>query len=98
MLAGEVSKAMVSTLLAANKALRFAKANSDVQPLYTPLDCALRDIVFVAKSDAAFASRGDLSSQGGHPQGDPFRSGMPVSFVGLALFPFAAGCPIHAFC
>ena len=66
MLAGEVTKATVSTLIAANKALRFAKANSDVQLLYPPLGDNLEDIVFVAYSDAAFATRSDLSSQGGY--------------------------------
>ena len=34
-LAGEVPKATVDTILAANKALRFAKANSDVELLYS---------------------------------------------------------------
>ena len=66
MLAGEVTKATVSTIIAANKALRFAKANSDVQLLYPPLGDNLEDIVFVAYSDAAFATRSDLSSQGGY--------------------------------
>ena len=36
MLAGEVPKAKVSTILAANKVLRFAKANSDVRLRPTP--------------------------------------------------------------
>ena len=66
MLAGEVPKATVATILAANKALRFAKANSDVKLLYPPLLDDLEDIVFIAYSDAAFASRADMSSQGGY--------------------------------
>ena len=66
MLAGEGTKATVSTIIAANKALRFAKANSDVQLLYPPLGGDLEDLVFVAYSDAAFATRSDLSSQGGY--------------------------------
>ena len=68
MLAGEVTKATVSTIIAANKALRFAKANSDVQLLYPPLGDNLEDIVFVAYSDArlpldlTFRIRADISS------------------------------------
>ena len=66
MLAGEVPRATVSTILAANKALRFAKANSDVKLLYPPILDNIEDIVFLAYSDAAFASRADMSSQGGY--------------------------------
>ena len=100
MLAGEVSKATVSTLLAANKSLRFANANADVQLLCTPLGCDLRDIVFVACSDAAFAS--DLSSHKPrrlphlrHPQVHPQWSGVFLPPPGLAVVPPAACCPFY---
>ncbi|CAE7901478.1 GIP [Symbiodinium sp. KB8] len=66
MLAGEVPKATIATILAANKALRFAKNNSDVKLQYAPLGATVEDITFVAYSDAAFACRTDLSSQGGY--------------------------------
>ena len=66
MLAGEVPKATIATILAANKALRFAKNNSDVRLQYAPLGATVEDITFVAYSDAAFACRSDLSSQGGY--------------------------------
>eukprot|EP00439_Symbiodinium_sp_Y106_P023316 s10_g2.t2 len=65
MLAGQTSKATVATLLAANKALRFAKANSDVGLCYQYLG-SFSDLVLVAYSDASFACRPDLSSQGGY--------------------------------
>ena len=65
MLAGQTSKATVATLLAANKALRFAKANSDVGLCYQYLG-PFSDLVLVAYSDASFACRPDLSSQGGY--------------------------------
>ena len=45
--------------------LRFAKANSDVGLDYRRLG-SKDDITFVAYSDASFACRSDLSSQGGH--------------------------------
>ena len=65
MLAGLTTKATVSTLQAANKALRFAKHNADVgfsYPYLGPVD----ELVVVAYSDASFACRDDLSSQGGY--------------------------------
>ena len=66
MLAGEVPKAKISTILAANKMLRFAKSNSDIRLQYAPLGATVEEVTFVAYSDAAFASRTDLSSQGGY--------------------------------
>ena len=65
MLSGDVTKATVKTLESANKALRFAKANSDVGLDYRRLG-SKDDITFVAYSDASFACRSDLSSQGGY--------------------------------
>ena len=65
MLAGTVQKSTVNDLLAANKMLRFAKANNDAALEYTPLG-DLNDLTFVAFSDAAFATRDDLASQGGY--------------------------------
>ena len=64
-LAGQVSKATTSTLDAANRCLRFAKQNGDVGLEFRhigPKD----EITFAAYSDASFASRDDLSSQGGY--------------------------------
>ena len=66
MLAGEVPKATVATITSTNKALRFAKANSDVRLQYSPLGAGVEDVTFIAYSDAAFACRADLSSQGGY--------------------------------
>ena len=65
MLAGVTSKATVSTLHSANKALRFAKENSDVGLHYGYLG-PLSELVIVGYSDASFACREDLSSQGGY--------------------------------
>ena len=64
-LAGMVSKATVGTLQEANKCLRFAKQYSDVGLKFEGLG-SCTDLTFVAYSDAAFASRADLTSQGGH--------------------------------
>ena len=65
MLAGEASKATVATRQEANKALRFAKENADAGLLYGHLG-PIEDLTVVGRSDASFASRGDLSSQGGY--------------------------------
>ncbi|CAE7942423.1 RE2 [Symbiodinium necroappetens] len=64
-LSGQTSSAKVSTLQAANKALRYAKQNADVGLLYSFLG-PLEDLVVVGYSDASFANREDLSSQGGY--------------------------------
>eukprot|EP00435_Cladocopium_sp_Y103_P067059 s369_g29.t1 len=64
-LAGQISKGTTSTLDAANKALRFAKENSDIGLEFRNV-CSREDVTFVAYSDASFASREDLSSQGGY--------------------------------
>ena len=64
-LAGQITKAKTSTLDQANKALRYAKENSDVGLEFRYLGDK-NDITFVAYSDASFASRDDLSSQGGY--------------------------------
>ena len=65
LLAGEISTATTKTLEEANKTLRYAKANSDVGLDYRYLG-AKEDMAFVAFSDASFACRKDLSSQGGY--------------------------------
>ena len=65
LLAGQVATATVDTVLQANKALRFAKSNSDAGLCFRPLGSP-DDLVLVAYSDASFASRADLTSQGGY--------------------------------
>ena len=64
-IAGQTSRATISTLQAANKALIFAKANADVGLQYRYIG-PLEDLVVVGYSDASFACRDDLSSQGGY--------------------------------
>ena len=64
-LAGQVSKATTSTLDTANRCLRFAKQNSDVGLEFRHIG-PKEEITFAAYSDASFASRDDLSSQGGY--------------------------------
>eukprot|EP00435_Cladocopium_sp_Y103_P031716 s2023_g8.t1 len=65
MLSGEITKATIKTIEQANKALRFAKSNGDCGLVFQHV--ADRDQVsFVAYSDASFATRKDLSSQGGY--------------------------------
>eukprot|EP00435_Cladocopium_sp_Y103_P032566 s1782_g8.t1 len=64
-LAGQVSKATTSTLDTANKLLRYAKQNSDVGLQFQHV-ANREEVTFVAYSDASFASRDDLSSQGGY--------------------------------
>jgi len=64
-LAGQVSKGTTSTLDAANKCLKFAKQNNDVGLEFRHLG-PKEEITFIAYSDASFASRDDLSSQGGY--------------------------------
>ena len=56
MLAGEVTKATVKTLLSANKSLRMAKTNADVGLEYRYLGDR-DDLTMVAYSDASFACR-----------------------------------------
>ena len=63
-LAGQTSKASVSTLQLANKALRVAKANLDVGLQYGYLGPLEELVCGWVYSDASFASRDDLSSQG----------------------------------
>ena len=53
MLSGEVTKATVKTLEAANKALRFAKSNADVGLDHRKIGNK-DEITFVAYSDASF--------------------------------------------
>ena len=65
-LAGEVPSATIQTLENGNKILRMAKANSDVGLQYHQLGGNPKEITFLAYSDASFASRKDLSSQGGY--------------------------------
>ena len=64
-LAGKISKATVSTIDHGNKILRMAKANSDVSLQYSNLG-NINDVTFVTYSDAAYANRDDLTSQGGY--------------------------------
>ena len=64
-LAGQISKATTSTLDQANKALRYAKENSDVGLEFRHLG-SREEVTFIAYSDASFASRADLTSQGGY--------------------------------
>lgn len=65
LLCGEVTKATVGTLRAANKALRFAKENGDVG--LKCLDMGKpNDLAMVAMSDAAWGVRADGQSQGGY--------------------------------
>ena len=65
MLAGQVSRATISTLREANKCLQYAKQNSDVGLRFQKLGKP-EEMTFIVYSDAAFASRADLTSQGGH--------------------------------
>ena len=64
-LAGKVSKGTVSSLELGHKVLRMAKANADVGLHYHALG-DVNDISFMVFSDATYASRDDLSSQGGY--------------------------------
>ena len=66
LLAGTVSTATTATLQEANKVLRYAKENYDVGLEYRPLSASKDDITFIALSDASFACRAVLSSQGGY--------------------------------
>ena len=63
-LAGQVSKATLATLREANKCLRYAKSYSDVGLKYQKLG-PTSELTLIGYSDAAFASRSDLTSQGG---------------------------------
>ena len=65
-LAGEISSATIATLEAGNKILRMAKANADAGLRYHGLGNDPKDVTFLAYSDASFASRKDLTSQGGY--------------------------------
>lgn len=65
-LAGETAKATIATLQKGNKQLRYAKEYADVVGLqYRQLGDKER-MTFIAYSDASFATRSDLSSQGGY--------------------------------
>ena len=64
-LAGLTSKATISTPKEANKCLRFAKQYSDMGLKFQKVG-NLEDLTLIAYSDAAFASRHDLTSQGVH--------------------------------
>lgn len=61
-LSGQITKAKIETIEQGNKLLRMAKSNADAGLRYH----ALEDITFLGLSDASFASRADLASQGGH--------------------------------
>ena len=65
LLCGEVTRATVGTLRAANKALRFAKENSDVGLKFINLGQP-KELAMVAMSDAAWGVRADGQSQGGY--------------------------------
>ena len=64
-LAGKVSKGTVSSLELGNKVLRMAKSNADVGLHYHALG-SINGITFLVFSDATYASRDNLSSQGGY--------------------------------
>lgn len=65
LLCGEVTKATVGTLRAANKALRFAKENGDVGLKFFNMGKP-KDLAMVAISDAAWGVRADGQSHGGY--------------------------------
>lgn len=65
MLAGQITKATTKTIQEANKVLRFAKENDDVGLEYRYIGNK-DDVTFLAFSDASFACRPDLTSQGGY--------------------------------
>eukprot|EP00435_Cladocopium_sp_Y103_P030130 s3673_g7.t1 len=65
MLAGDVSKGLASTVFEANKLLKFAKLNSDVGLVFSPLG-DMQDWRLVTAFDASFCSRADGTSQGGY--------------------------------
>ena len=64
-LAGETSRATIETLQKGNKHLRYAKEYADVGLQYRKLG-SKDEMTFIAYSDASFATRCDLSSQGGY--------------------------------
>ena len=64
-MAGSVTTATTTTLLEANKVLRYAKQNGDVGLEFRSLG-RKEDMTFIAFSDASFACRADNSSQGGY--------------------------------
>ena len=64
-LTGETSRATVATLQNGNKHLRYAKEYADVGLQYRRLG-EKNEMTFVVYSDASFATRQDLSSQGGY--------------------------------
>ena len=65
LLSGETTRATVGTLRSANKALRFAKENSDAGLKFFNLGTP-KDLAMVAMSDAAWGVRADGQSQGGY--------------------------------
>ena len=65
-LAGEISTATINTIEHGHKVLRMAKSNSDTGLQYHDLGGDPLQVTFLAYSDASFASRKDLSSQGGY--------------------------------
>ena len=64
-LSGEITRATVGTIDRANKVLRMAKTNADAGLRYHALNGFPREVAFLGYTDASFASRKDLSSQGG---------------------------------
>ena len=64
MLAGDVTRATIKTLQNANKALRMAKTHATL--VWSTAALAKRNLTMIAYSDASFACRHDLSSQGGY--------------------------------
>eukprot|EP00438_Fugacium_kawagutii_P019118 Skav204381 [mRNA] locus=scaffold4897:193896:199406:+ [translate_table: standard] len=65
LLSGDITKATTETLKDANKALRFAKQNSDAGLQFHALG-ELSDMVLVAMSDASWGIRREGHSQGGY--------------------------------
>ena len=64
-LQSSVAEATIEDLLTANKALKFAKANSDIKLYYKKIAPTLAKVLFGGYTDASWGSRKDGTSQGG---------------------------------
>ena len=65
-LAGDIAAKERSVLNELNKALRLGKSNSDVVHKFPKMMDDIKELGFVAFSDAAFGLRRDMASQGGY--------------------------------
>ena len=65
LLAGQITKANVQTIMDCNRLLKFAKDSKDIGLQYRPLG-APQDLRLLAFFDAGFSTRNDGSSQGGY--------------------------------